>query len=133
MTKINLPKVNDNIQIIQDDKPRDIFMSFGLLSKLTKVVGSPDIVGAISVDPELRDSIIAELLAERKKSGKVINPVADLEDIDVSVEDIEALLKWASEHLMGFFVRSLQQVHHLTENHRTVLEALQPSSDGPKV
>lgn len=124
--------MNNKHTITVNGEIREIFMSFGLLTTLVNVIGNPIKLASVSVDPEVRDVFLSELLASRKPSGKIITPIEDLSDIDISVDDAESLLNWASEQVMGFFLRSLQKANGLMEKNKTALEALLSSGDGSK-
>lgn len=112
------------------EEEREIFMSFGLLNDLTRLVTDPSEVPRMLLDPELRDAVLKELLAERKKSGKVLKDLPDVEDIDADPGEIEKLLDWTMEHVMAFFVRSLQKTAKMGERHLETLKSLQSSLDG---
>jgi hypothetical protein len=126
MTETPNPKLN----IKQDGEDREIFMSYGLLNALSIVVGSPELVPSMSLDDELRDVVLKALLAERKVTGKIVKKVDDIEDIEISIDDVERLLDWAGEHLMGFFVRRLVKSAKHVENHKGLLEDLKSSMGG---
>lgn len=112
------------ITIQVDGVDRDIFMSFGLVDALSRLVaGSPELIAQIDLNPELRETALICLLAERKKSGKIITE-PDLAELDISIDDIERLLAWATESLMAFLVRSVQRVTSLAERHSKILENL---------
>ncbi|CCV12934.1 hypothetical protein MESS4_510101 [Mesorhizobium sp. STM 4661] len=119
-----------NITIKQDDVERELFMSFGLLNELSILIGDPGQIAAVPVNPEMRRSILLACLAQRKKSGKVEKPVADFDDLDISISDVEAILAWTMDHLMDFFVRSLKKVVQVTETHKTDLASLASSLAG---
>lgn len=117
-----------DIRIGEED--REILMSFGLLNELTKLIGDPGTVAAVAINPELRDEVLRLVLAERKRSGKVIKPLEDVEDIDADYEDIERLLKWVMGHVLGFFVRLLQTTKEVAEGHKVEMGDLVSSLVG---
>jgi hypothetical protein len=125
-------KTNDKLSITQDGNERELFMSYGLLNALSLLVGSPEVVPAMSLDDGLRAEILAAVLAERKVTGKVLKPVEDIDDIDISIDDIERILDWAGAHLMGFFMRRLAKSAKHVENHKELLEGLKSSMAGLK-
>jgi hypothetical protein len=79
-------------------------MSFALLNRLAYIIGDPERIGLILLDPTIREVVLKELIAKRSKTGRVLEPV-EIEDTDISQEHIEALLDWAAEHVMVFTVR----------------------------
>lgn len=118
-----MAKLPDQITVKVDNEDKDIFMSFGLLNELTKIINDPAGVSALAANHELRDEVLNSLLAVRKRSGKIQSKV-DIDDVDISVEDVEMLLAWASEHVLGFFLRSLQKMVSLSQKHQTDMEGL---------
>ena len=100
---------NSTLTVKIDGEDRDLFMSYGLLTALSKKLPTADAVGAIPHDPELRDVTLLVALAERSKTGKITKALDSIEDIDISMEDVERVLDWVMEHLTGFFVRGLEK------------------------
>lgn len=98
---------NDKLTVAIDGEDRELFMSYGLLTTLTRKVGNLERIPAIPLDDELRDDILKEVLAERTNTGKVTKAVEDLTDVDLTIEGVEAICSWVMENLTGFFVRSL--------------------------
>jgi hypothetical protein len=122
--------MSDKITITYEGKEREIFLSYGLLNELARIVRSPDLAPSITIDEDLREEVLAACLAERKASGKITKPVADIEDIDMSIEDVERLLDWATEGVLSFFVRSLGKMVKQVEQNKDTLVALKSSLDG---
>lgn len=123
--------MSDTITIKQNDEDRELFMSFGLLNELTRIIGDPGRVPQVALEPDLRDEFLTALFAKRKKSGK-IEEAADIDDLDVSYEDVEKALTWAQEHVMSFFVRSFRQIKAVTEKHEAEVTSLTSSLAGSK-
>lgn len=123
--------ISDKLTIKINDEERELFMSFGLLNELTKIVVDPSRVGAVNLDPELRESFLTALFAKRKKSGKVEEDI-DYDDIDISVEDVESALSWAQEHVLSFFVRSFRNIQTVTEKYSEEVTSLTSSLAGSK-
>lgn len=115
-----------------DGLDRELFMSFGLLNELSILIGDPGIIASVPVNPDMRKAVLMSCLAERKKSGKIERPVADFDDLDISIHDVEEILAWTMDHLMDFFVRSLKKVVQVTEAHKTDLASLGSSLGGSK-
>ncbi|MDV2968711.1 hypothetical protein RZ532_22235 [Nitratireductor aquimarinus] len=105
--------LKDRFEITQDGETREIFMSFGLQNEITTLMGDPAIAASTYFDPELREKVLLAALHERSKTGKIINKAEELEDFDISVSDIEALLAWEVEHAIAFFARSMDRVKKL--------------------
>jgi len=63
-------------------------------------------LGDISMDHELRHKLLTLALAERKASGKMVREF-DIDDLALNVDDVIALVGWVTEHLLYFFMSSL--------------------------
>ncbi len=124
-------KLSDTISITVDGETRDIFMSFGLLNELTSIIKDPSLVGAVQLNPELRETFLTAILAKRKKSGKIEEAI-DFDDIDISVGDVERVLPWAQEHVLSFFVRSFRNIQTVTERYSAEVTSLTSSLVGSK-
>ncbi len=116
--------MNDKLKVTIDGEERTLFMSFGLLNEIATLVGDPARVPAIPVDAILREEVLMAAFAKRKKSGKITEAIEDFEDLDVSIEDVEATLDWVVEHVMSFFVRSLRKVVQVTKANEEDLKDL---------
>lgn len=123
--------MSETITVNLNGEDREIFMSFGLLNELTKIVADPSRLGAINLDPELREEFLISLLSKRKKSGK-IEEVVDFDDMEISIEDIEKVISWAQEHVMSFFVRSFRNIQQVTGKYQEEVTSLTSSLAGSK-
>lgn len=128
----NNHKVSDKLIIKQNGEDRELFMSFGLLNELTKLAPTPESVALFGLDPETRTEVRKAILAERKSGGKISRPVDDPDEIEVSIEDTELMIKWAMEHVIGFFIRSMSAIEAVTKAAEPVLKGLKSSQDGSK-
>jgi ABC-type Fe3+ transport system substrate-binding protein len=122
---------SDKLTVTINDEERELFMSFGLLDELTRIVKDPARIGSINLDPDLRQEFLTATFAKRKKSGKIEEPT-DFDDLDVSIEDIEKTISWAQEHVLNFFVRSFRNIQKVTEQYQTEITDLTSSLAGSK-
>ncbi|WP_454287261.1 hypothetical protein [Rhizobium arsenicireducens] len=122
--------MSEKLTVKFEGKDLDLFMSYGLLNELVKLVGSPEVAPTISIDDDLREGVLKAVLAVRKPSGKIVTPVADIDDLDMSITDIEAVLDWSTEAVLSFFVRSLGKMVRQVEANKDVLEGLKSSLAG---
>lgn len=104
---------SDRIEIKQNGEDREILMSFGLLNEITTMMGDPAVAASVYFNPDLREKVILSALHERSKTGKITNKIENLDDVDVSVSDIEELLAWEVEHSIAFFARSMDRVKNM--------------------
>lgn len=122
--------MQNTFDISINGEAREIFMSFGLLNELTRIVQDPARIGLMAIDPDMREDVLYALLAERKPSGKILKPLPDIDDIEADYLEIERLLAWAMEHTLGFFVRLLQSAATAAEREKTQMVDLVSSLTG---
>lgn len=108
---------------------RDILMSFGLQTELVKIMGSVDKLTLLPTDFDLRDKVLASVLADRNKAGKITKPVA-LDDIEIAPDDAISLIEWASEHVLRFFLKAFNSVKAVSDRNEKELTALTASLGG---
>lgn len=118
--------MQDTVSVVINGKHEEIFMSYGLLNHLSLVVGDAERVSAIGIDAELRDQVLKCLLSERTKTGKIKNE-RSAEDVEISLEDVETLLDWSSEHLIDFFLRRALKAKSIIDKRSEQIQALMGS------
>ncbi len=121
---------SDYITIKLDGADFEIKMTAALLMQLQFHVPSPEQVTLVSLDPTLRNTVIRELIATRTKTGKVEGEYRELDEVDISLEDSEAICDWAVEHLLSFFVRRGKAMIAQTQAHQETFNSLKTSSAG---
>jgi hypothetical protein len=119
----------DKFTIKIDGKERDVKMTFGLLNALCRAVGDIDGATQVTMDQNLRDAILVELLSERDKTGKIKNEL-NLAELDVEIDDMLEMLDWAGNHIMDFFLKGLERAKALQDRNMGRLKALMPSPAG---
>lgn len=130
-TTEQLPELPETFTLKVNGEDREVFMSFGLLNELTTIVGDPGAIASLTLNPEMRNKVLAAALAKRKKSGKVEETI-DIDDVDITITDMENVLDWVSGHVMSFFVRSLRKVAAVNEKYEAPLKDLVSSLVGSK-
>jgi len=100
----------DHFEIKQDGENREIFMSFGLLNEITKLMGDPATAASAFFNPELREKVLLAALHVRSKTGKIEHEVENLDDLDIDFASMEELLAWEVDHALAFFTRSMDRV-----------------------
>jgi len=119
----------DRISINVRGQNREVFMSFGLLNELGKVVGSAEYIPHMSLDPHMREEVLKTLLSTRDENGQITeawNPFRH----GLGPDDTIRLLSWASEHVTDFFMKALETAKAIQDKTMPRLKALMPSSDG---
>ena len=100
------PKPDDRITVEVAGESRTVFMSYGLLGELSKLVGGVEMIPSLSFDAALGGAALELMLASRDKRGKITNTEdASVVPFDFPVEQAESLINWAGAHLLDFFVR----------------------------
>lgn len=122
------PPASLTIQV--DGAEREIFMSFALLNRLAYLLGDADQVHLILMNPAMRDIFLKELLAERTKGGKVSKEL-NVEDLEISLLDIENLLTFASEHILDFTMRAVEKAQALSNKTQARMSNLKSIVPGP--
>lgn len=100
---------------------RIIFMSYGLLNRLSMIIGEPDNLPAIYLDPGLQGTVMSHLLGTYDATTKQFHP-QDVDDIQLSPQIIADLLAWVSEHIIDFFVLTLQNAKGLEARYKVLAE-----------
>lgn len=109
----------------------DLVMSYGMMRKLLPIAGELTDVGRFFVDPVVQDQMLIQLLSKRDENGKVTEQF-NLDLMDVTVEDVEALVQWAGGHVMDFLLKGLKAANELARLNKEAFESLMPSLDGSK-
>lgn len=112
-----------------DGKEREIFMSFALLNRLCFIVRDISNIPLLHLDPMMREAVLEEMLAERTKSGNVTKEVK-IEEMEISLEDMESLLDFAGEHVVDFSIRVIEKATALQERNKDRLTTLQSTQVG---
>lgn len=103
-------KLSNDLSIVVNEAPRSIRMTFNLLNRLTFIIGNVENIQEAMSAPSVRESLMCEALAVREEGGKRIVP-ANLDDIDLSPEDAGRLLNFIGDHVMDFFLLTLEQTN----------------------
>jgi hypothetical protein len=120
-TKPSAP--NPRITIKVNGTERELFMSFGLLNEICRGVGDFQAAVQIPVDSQLRDYVLLAVLSERKEDGEVEKAV-NLRTLDISVDQVEDLLAWVTEHATDFFLRTMERVVKQQKSNAARMKAL---------
>lgn len=123
-TKQKLPPF---ITIEVDGKPFEVFMSFALLNRVCYLMGDSTQIPLILQDAELREAVLTEALAERDAKGKVLNK-RGVDDVAVSLEDIQNVLEFISEHVADFTVGTVERANSVMQARLGRINALQKAS-----
>jgi hypothetical protein len=132
--------ISDSLEILIDEKPAKIFMSFPLLTRVTMAIGSMDQIPALAVSPDMQELVTKVLLQKSHFKNAKLEDI-DLETLNISVADGQKLITWAGEHALDFLLKGLEQVAQLAQKNQNAMEHLTkvvqassstPSSSGTK-
>lgn len=95
-----------DVQVVGEEAPRTVFMSFGLLNELTPLVGGPERIAEFDFDAVLREHAVRLCLGQRDERKKLIS---DQVLPDLELDAVEGLLDWVKDHVFAFFIRRLMK------------------------
>jgi hypothetical protein len=125
---VDLPKPNRTFDITVNGETQTVVMSYGLFHEISKVVPSPEqITDLLITDPYLRDYVIRRLLTGNKKVSSD-EDLVDLFELDVDLDEVEALVSWAAEHILHFFMKSAAKMAATGEKYQETIQNLIQSS-----
>ena len=105
MTSISpAPTININI----GDQPHEVTMFFGRLDELAEVVGNFERLPEVDFHAPTRRAVLDICLAPRDERGRRTDTEWSLPP-EMSIEDGEAVLDFAKEHLVDFFIGRLEK------------------------
>ena len=118
----------DTLNVTVNGAPRSLFMSYGLLNELLSIV--PDIpdVSAMGSDHALRGKVLQTILSKRNDLGDVIEPYQPFQ-VTVTPTDVHEILKWAQGHVLGFFLKLIEDTTIIHQDQEGALKKLMPSTD----
>lgn len=102
---------------------REITMSYGLLNELASVVPDIEQIPQMSIDNDLRNQILIQILSERDEKGRITEQ-PNLFTMNLTTEQVLDLLDWAGAHLMDFFLTSYERVQKIGAQSQERLTAL---------
>lgn len=87
-------------------RDREIFMSYGLMTKITMIIQDVQLAQIMAIDTELRNQVLTEVLALRNYEGAIKEKV-NLDNL--TFDEVFDLTSWVTEHVNDFFLRSYQK------------------------
>lgn len=139
-TSILPVELSDEFDIVFDDKLRTITMKFALLRELARLLPGPNDPQLVFHDQNMFEDVLVTLLIPRDERGKPNLPKAadgteqdwSLDDHDFDAKEAVALVKWAMEHVIGFFLSKFTTMTTLGESQLDQIEILLSSLPGLK-
>lgn len=122
---MELDKPSDHLVVTFRGQRRELFMSFLRLNSCVRMLGEPDRLATIMLDPDMAEAVIKIMVAEKGGAGEQFD--VELADTDLSGDDVEAVLLWVRDHLAHFFLKRYQQLGEQAKQLAPVTEALRSS------
>lgn len=120
---------NTKLTVHYDDDDHELFMSYGLLNQLIRIVPDIDQIGSMYFDPDTTNKVLETVLSKRSKSGKIVEKVS-VEDVDIDLENVRLILDWVGAHLTDFFIKGLESMSKTVGSRAKELETLVSSVSG---
>ena len=118
-----------HIEVHNGAQTQRLFMSFGLLNRLTLIVGGADQLPAMAGSPETQEKVLLEVFTIREKGKAPVVPES-LDEIEVPLEEVAQILEWVSQHIYHFFMGQTEKAVEQAKNQQARLQALQSSAPG---
>lgn len=123
------PAIPAKLTVKLNDSDRELFMSFGLLNRVTKILGGTEGVEALARDPDLQEKVLLEVFTVREK-GKDIEVPESLDDISISLEDVSNVLEWVGGHVIDFFMTQAERATKNLQKESKRMGDLKSTADG---
>lgn len=125
---MDLEKPDDRLTVNYKGEDRSLFMSYLRLNSCLRVLGDPERLGSLLLDPDLGESVIRVMVAPKGGAGEMFD--VELEEEDLSGEDCRRIIDWVQDHLSYFFLSRFQETGKKFELLEPVAAALKSSLTG---
>ena len=106
-----------------------LFMSYGLLSRLTNIVGGADQVPLLAGNVETQEHVILEVFTIRDKKTITFEPTS-LDELEVTLDEVSLVLDWVGGHITDFFLKTTLSSIKRADEMQASLSALAPTKNG---
>ena len=131
MSDTNTPKPTPNrkLSIMIDEKPYELFMSWGLLDEFLNHFGPTTGNGIENAlfDGEHRQFVVEKALSANGKYGV---PNFDYKTSEIDVDTIVEVSQWVMAHVLDFFLRSGEAAQNVVTENKSRITSLEPSATG---
>lgn len=98
-------------------------MSFALLQEVMKVIPAPESVADLLIqDFHLREYVVRRVLTGNKRVTKD-EDLIDLFEIEADDDQLDELVHWVTDHILHFFIKTVQKVTDLGEKYRGPMQS----------
>lgn len=112
-----------------EGEEREVKMSFGLVNLLAQLCGDIETASEISLNLDLQGDVLEALVVKRDKKGKPTEEFS-LFAVESDADETGDLIAWAAEHVIDFFMSSMEKGAKTVEKAKPRLAALTSSPDG---
>lgn len=105
-----------------------LFMSFMRQNSLVRFMDSPVDVINLKVQPDLCESVLRIMLADKGGPGKMME--FELDEDQISGGDVDRILNWVQDHMTYFFMKRFQEMAEKAKQLEPIAKGLQSSQDG---
>jgi hypothetical protein len=110
---------------------RQIKMTYGLLNRLCRVVGEVDGAAVMTMDNDIRERVLIEILSPRDPQGNIPDGGEfNIFSITASTEEVSEVLDWAQEQVIDFFVKRAIKTASVTKLLSQTVNDLRATSTG---
>lgn len=111
---------------------REIKMVYGMEMDLRRLLPDPQsAMQLVMNDAFTQDYIVRRCLTDTKKMIIQSEELIDFEEVDITSEDVERLLKWVVEHTLYFFLKRASAMAELASVYKT--DQTRPSTAGSEI
>ncbi len=101
---------------------RDVKMTYGLEMDLRRLMpDAPTAIALVMRDPYTQDYIIRRCLTDAKKIITKDEDLIAVNEVDLTSDEVEKLLMWATEHVLYFFVTRAKSMEKVAARYQTAL------------
>lgn len=116
-----------------NDQDVELFMSFGLLNRLTAIFSQDKPVENAMFDEETRTEVLCLVLQKRGTYGLFPKEQAeklDIDELDISVDELAKVFTWVMQHVTDFFLRAMEATLQVAKENKERQLSLVPSESG---
>jgi hypothetical protein len=107
--------LSDSFTVNLENGTQDVFMSYGMLTRISAFVPSVDEAMDIISRTSTSRAIIQVLLAPKDEKGVPQVEKMDIDSLLISKAEAIRLVSWAAEHVLSFLLDSMQAQMSLLE------------------
>lgn len=102
---------------------QELFMSYAMLQRLIILMPTPEQALMVVTQSEMIPAILTTLFSKYGKDGENTE-IANLDNIQITPSEALEVVSWVSEHILYFFVQSLNQLRKMDQNFLPVVEEM---------